>query len=352
MHVTQEPGVTIRDVADAAGVSVSTVSLTFNHPGRVREQTRRQVQRTVEELGFVPKAEAVARARRGVGRIGVLGPFTAHAAAGQRLNGVLRGVAGTDLEVVVFDHDSAVDSTEPFLTTLPRSGRLDGLLITSLAPRDEVIARLVDIAMPTVLIDGHHPGLSSVQTDDVAGGAIAGRHLAGLVDRSFGFLGERTQSDRHVSPSARRLAGFRQALDAAGYDLPGPAVAWAGRAFDEACDQAERLLSAIGSSAAVFASDDLLAAAVLHAARRRGLRVPDDVAVVGFDDSDLATVLDLSTVRQPLEESGEIAVRMLTEQIRRPGPARTTLLELELRPRGSTRVSPLSAKGPGSTRGS
>lgn len=329
--------VTIHDVADAAGVSVSTVSLTLNHPGRVSDTTRDRVLEVVDELGFVPKAEVVARARRAVGRIGILGPFTSHPAAGRRLNGVLRGVAGSDLEIVVFDQGSASDSPEPFLAGLPRSGRLDGLLIASLLPANAMIEELVQRELATVLIDARHPRLSSVHIDDVAGGRLAGEHLVSLGERTYAFLGELQQSDRYVSPAQRRLDGFRSALTEAGHELSLTSVAWSPRAFHEACGTAERLLREHDSPLprAVFASDDLLAAAVVQTARRAGLRTPEDVAVIGFDDNDLAGAMDLTTVRQPLEESGELAVRMLTEQLRRPGPARSTFLELELVLRGS-----------------
>ena len=329
--------VTIRDVADAAGVSMSTVSLTLNHPGRVSGRTRDQVLRVIDELGFVPKAEAVARARRGVGRIGILGPFTSHPAAGRRLNGVLRGVAGSDLEIVVFDYGSASDSPEPFLAGLPRSGRLDGVLIVSLLPEEAVIEELLKRDLPTVLIDARHPKLSSVHTDDVTGGRLAAEHLLSLGARNYGFLGERQQSDRYISPAQRRLDGFRAALNHAGQALPVTSIEWSPRAFGEASDVAERLLGEQGPPPwAVFASDDFLAVAVMQAARRAGLRTPEDIAVVGFDDSDLADAMGLTTVRQPLEESGEVAVRLMTEQLRRPGPARSTFLELELVRRGST----------------
>lgn len=328
--------ITIRDVAERASVSVSTVSLVLNHPGRVSDRTRRRVLDVVDELGFVPKAEAVARARRGVGRIGVLGPFTSHPAAGRRLNGVLRGVAGTDLEVVVFDHDSASDSTEPFLTSLPRSGRLDGLLVTSLLPGNDVVDRLLALPLPTVLVDAYDPRLSSVQTDDVAGGRLAAEHLIGLGPRSWGFLGESQRSEHHLSPAQRRLDGFRRVVHGAGYELADTAVVWTPREFTEACHNATRLLAALEAPAAVFASDDILAAAVVRSTDQAGLRTPTDVAVVGFDDSDLAHVLDLTTVHQPLEESGEVAVQMLLEQIRRPTAVRSAMLELGLVRRGST----------------
>jgi LacI family transcriptional regulator len=333
--VPQAGHITIRDVASTAGVSVSTVSLTINQPERVREDTRRRVRQVIDELGFIPKADAVARARRGVGRIGVVGPFTSHGAAGRRLNGVLRAITRTDLEVVVFDHDSAAERVNPFLTGLPHSGRLDGLLITSLVPQDDVVGRLLDQALPTVLVDGYHPRLSSVRTDDAAGGRLAARHLLESGGRSFGFLGEAQRSPRLDSPTQRRLDGFRQELLSAGHSLPDSAVVWTPRDFTAAGEHAVRLLSSVTRPAAIFASDDVLAASVVRAADQAGLRTPEDVAVVGFDDTDVARVLDLTTVRQPLEESGELATRLLLDHIRRPAPVSTTVLELSLVRRGS-----------------
>lgn len=334
--MTRSP-ITIHDVADTAGVSASTVSLALNHPGRVSDQTRQRVLEVIDELGFVPKAEAVARARQMVGRIGILGPFTAHAAAARRLGGVLRGAAGSDLEIVVFDHDSAADRQHHLVAGLPRWGRLDGLLIASLLPDEPLIEQLVDHGLPTVLIDARHPRLSSVHTDDVDGGRLAAEHLLSLGERAFCYLGELQQAGRDAAPAQQRLRGFREALNGSGRGNRPVSVAWTPRSFEQARETARQLLDDVTSAGprAVFASDDLLAAAVVQAAYRAGLRVPQDVAVVGFDDSDLANALDMTTVRQPLEESGELALQMITEQLRRPGPVRSTFLELRLVRRGS-----------------
>src|SRR3954447_12679967 len=98
---------TIRDVAGSAGVSVSTVSLVLNSPERVSDPTRQKVLAAVDALGFVPKAEAVARARRGVGRVGVLAPYSSYPSVARRLTGMLRAVGGRPVEVVLFDQESA-----------------------------------------------------------------------------------------------------------------------------------------------------------------------------------------------------------------------------------------------------
>jgi DNA-binding LacI/PurR family transcriptional regulator len=316
---------TIRDVAAAAGVSLSTVSLALNSPGRVSEATRRRVLDAVDELGFVPKAEAVARARRGVGRIGVLAPFSTYPSAARRVNGIVGAVGDRPLEVVLFDQESAARSSAPLLGSLPVTGRLDGIIVVS-RPLDPAVARRLS-RLPTVLVDVRHPGFDSVSASDEEGGRLVAEHLLAQGHRRFAFLGEAQESDAYVSPSQRRFAGFRAAL-------PGRPVAVlpASHRLSSAVTAARTLLSAEHRPTAVFAADDTLAAGALRAAHALGLAVPADVAVVGFDDGDLAEALDLTTVRQPLEESGRIALEMLLD---RPGPVREVSLGLELVARGT-----------------
>ncbi len=330
---------TIRDVAAASGVSVSTVSLTLNHPNRVAESTRRRVLAAADQLGFVPKAEAVASARRGVGRIGVVGPFSAYSAAARRLAGVLSGQDDTTFEVVVFDQESSARTMSPLLASLPRTGRLDGLLIVS-SPLDEsLVARLRQLDLPTVLVDGRHPSLSSVRTDDVAGGAMAARHLLSRGHRRCAFMGEEQRSLAYVSPTQRRLEGYRAVLGQAHRNLPEEMTTFAGHGLPAATAAARDLLDRPDRPGAVFAAADLLAAGVLRAARQLGLRVPDDVAVIGYDDGDLAEALDLTTVRQPLEATGRLALEQLQALSHRRGaasPVRDTVLELTLIERDTT----------------
>jgi len=324
---------TIRDVADEAGVSVSTVSLVLNSPERVTEPTRRKVLTAVDTLGFVPKAEAVARARRGVGRVGVLAPYSSYPSVARRLTGVLEAVGDRPVEVVLFDQESAARSSSPLLGSLPVTGRLDGIIVVS-QPLEEAIARrLSELRLATVLVDVRHPGFDSVHTDDTAGGRLAAEHLLARGHRAFGFLGEAQESDRYVSPSQRRLAGYRTALAEAGHPLR--EVRLTGHRVGHALTAARELLSGDDRPTAVFAADDTLAAGVMRAAHELGLAVPAEVAVVGFDDGELAEALDLTTVRQPLEESGRTAMELLLQRLDRPGAVREVALGLSLAVRGS-----------------
>ncbi|OEV26921.1 hypothetical protein AN219_23990 [Streptomyces nanshensis] len=329
--------VTIYDVASEAGVSISTVSLALNTPARVSEGTRRRVLQAADSLGYTPKSEAVAKARKGFGRIGVLAPYTSYPSVARRLSGVLRAVGDRPLEVVVFDHASAATSPSPLLDSLPLTGRLDGLIVMSLPLEESTARRLAGLGLPSVLVDVSRAGFDSVHADDAEGGRIMAEHLLERGYRSFGFLGEAQESDAYVSPGQRRLWGFRAALGEAGHRLPAENVHFTGHALDQAADAAQRLLSGPRRPAALFAGDDTLAAGALRAAQALGLDVPGELAVAGFDDSELAQAMGLTTVRQPLEESGHAATELLLQRMGgEPAAVREVKLRLELVRRGST----------------
>ena len=333
--------VTIYDVAAKAGVSISTVSLAMNAPTRVSAATRKKIYDAAEALGFEPKTEAVARARRGVGRIGVLAPFSSYASFGERLNGVLRAVRDQPLEVAVFDLESAAATTSPLLASLPLTGRLDGLIVMGMPLDDSIAERLRDLQMPTVLVEMIYEGFDAVHIDDTAGGRIVAEHLHRLGYQTFGYIGEEQRSHLYVSPSERRLAGFANTLAARGHTVDEGHIVLVQHRSDAADHAATRLLTTLSRPAAIFAHDDVLAAGVLRAARGLGLDVPRDIAIVGFDDSELARALDLTSVRQPLQESGRAAVQLLAERLHDPTrPIRDVSLKLQLMPRATTSPNP------------
>lgn len=307
--------VTIYDVAARAGVSISTVSQVINRPGRVNPRTRDRVLQAVEDLDFVPKAAAVSHARQGVGRIGVLAPFASYDSYRRRLMGVLAESDGTSRDVVVYDHESAAASAAPLLRILPATGRLDGLLIMGLPLDDALAENLVSRRLPTVLVDSSRPEFHTVNIDDDEGGAVAARHLLERGHRSFAFLQEPQESFEFLSQGQRRNRGFLASVAAAGGDpeavptvLTSNDVAGAARSLDA-------VLALRLAPTAVFAHHDVLAAGLVLECRRRGVRVPEDLAVVGFDDGPVAEAAALTTVRQPFEESGRLGARLLDDLV-------------------------------------
>jgi DNA-binding LacI/PurR family transcriptional regulator len=303
--------VTIYEVAQRAGVSIATVSHALNRPEKVRSTTRTRVLEIIDELQFVPKAAAVSQARKGVGRIGVLAPFTSYASYRTRLVGVLEEFAGEPVDVVIFDHSSVADSPSPLLGSLPTTGRLDGLLIMGVPLEDQMAERLLKRRLGIVLVDTTHTAFSSVNIDDEHGGHEVGRHLVARGHRQFAFISEAQRSTAYLSPGQLRLQGFTRALSEAGID--NDAVHWLITSNDvRGGREAVQDITALSKRpSAVFAHHDDLAAGLLSGLRNSGLRVPDDLAVVGYDGGELADALEMTTVRQPFAETGKIAASLL-----------------------------------------
>lgn len=332
-------GATIYDVAARAGVSISTVSLTLNQPSRVAAATRDRVLAAIDDLEFVPKTTAVARARTSLARIGVLAPFSSYGSYAERLNGVLEVARNQQFEVVLFDEKTAAASTSPLVSSLPITGRLDGMIVMSLPLSEDVVARLVNRRVPTVLLDTARPEFTSIVTDDSTGGYLAGRRLLDGGKRRIAFVMERKLSDDFVSQADHRLAGLRRACVDAGVD-PDAAIEVVSTTNDIAGGRqaAAQLLAGPGADQpfGIFAHHDLLAAGALQEVLAAGRAVPDEVAIVGFDDGDVAAALGLTTIRQPLRQSGAVAANALLELLGdRKVPTKRIELGLELVPRES-----------------
>lgn len=326
---------TIYEVAQAAGVSISTVSLALNHPDRVSERTRDRIISVAGELGYRPGATPSARAKRRAGRIAVLAPFSSYESYRTRLIGILDTFGADDVEVVVHDAPSVASAGSPLLATLPVRGDVDGLLIMGIPLADEGADRLRRWGPPTVLVDSAHPAFTCVTFDDEQAGFLLARHLLDRGHRHLGYLHEPQRSLSYVSPGMLRRDGMNRALAPAG-----------GRLDD--FDLAENDLSAARSFAADFLAlpdrptavichHDVLAAGFLAGLRAAGASVPAQVAVTGIDDGPLAEGLGLTTVRQPFAESGRQAAEILRSLIESPNHAvARTLLAPQLIVRETT----------------
>ncbi len=332
------PGkVTIYEVAERAGVSIATVSHVLNRPDRVGNSTRERVLDVVEEMGFTPKSTAVTLARKGVGRIGVLAPFTSYMSYGRRLNGVLEACADRSIDVVVFDVPSVASAPSPLLRTLPATGRLDGLLIMGVPLENAMAHRLANRKLATVLVDSRHEDLNWVNVDDEAGGYQVGTHLAQRGHSSFAYVSEGQRSTDYTSPGQLRRRGLMRAVHEAG--LGDDAMQWIITANNLASGRraAERILQLGNVPAAVFAHHDELAAGLLAGFRAAGRHVPDDIAVVGYDGTSLAEALDMTTVDQPLAETGRLAASTLLDMLDgNPRPVQHVDLTPRLIPRATS----------------
>jgi LacI family transcriptional regulator len=337
---------TIYDVAAHADVSISTVSRALNEPSSVRAATRDRVYAAVQELGFELRADAAARARKRSHRIGVRGMFTSHGSYLDRLQGILAAGKEEDCEIVVYDAESFVLHPH-VIDHLAIGGWLDGIILIDVPMSQALAERLTREAFKTVLIGISRPGFSCVDVDDVEGGRLAAEYLVGRGHRHCAFLGNRaamvdskevlrvdsvlrTESGSLLrTPEEERLEGFRGGLATAGIALPEEYVLTE-HVLPTARAAAHHLLALNPPPTAIFACADDLAAEVLKAVKERGLRVPDDVAVMGFDDREYAEFIGLTTVRQPLVESGRVAFDLLQDRLVTRSPGATTTIMLPL----------------------
>jgi DNA-binding LacI/PurR family transcriptional regulator len=312
---------TIRDVARVAGVSPGTVSRAINNSPLVNEHTRRRILAVVEELNYTPNV--VAR-RLSLGKtlaVAVIVPFFTRPSVSERLNGVVSLLSRSQYDLVIHN----VGTPEQRLTCfqdVPQSERADGVLVISLTPTDEEADTLANTDIPVVLIDAHHPTLNDVHhqvaVDDVAGGQAATQYLIDLGHRKIGFIGDPIDNPFNFTSSRDRYAGYQRALRRAEIPLRPEYYEEKPHGRHEARQSARKMLSLSDRPTSIFAASDTQAVGVLEAAREAGLRVPEDLSVVGYDDIELADIMGLTTCRQLLFESGRRGVERLLETLREP----------------------------------
>lgn len=310
---------TLRDVALRAGVSVATASRAMNGKHVVNAGTRQRILAVIDELGFTPSPAAQ---RLSLGRtqtIGVVVMFLTRPQTTERLRGVAAVLADSEFDLVIYNVES-LQKRDHYLQTLVQPKRVDGLLVMSLPPPDG-IGNLGPSPIPIVFVDVHTPSVATaprVIGDDVMGGARAGRHLLDLGHRSIGFVGDVAEDPYGFTSSRDRHAGFRAALDGAGLTIPPAWIGLGAHGRYEARDIAHRMLTGEHRPTAIFAASDTQAFGVLAAARDAGLRVPEDLSVIGYDDVEAADYVGLTTVRQHLFESGRRGAELLLAEIREP----------------------------------
>jgi DNA-binding LacI/PurR family transcriptional regulator len=331
---------TIRDVARLAGVGSGTVSRVINNSPKVDPGTRAKVLQAIAELDFHPSAMARRLSIGKTSSVGVVVPFMTRPSVIERLRGIEGALSTTGYDLVVFNVET-LERRNDVLAGLLRGDRVDGLILVGLSPTDAEVATLRNSGLATVLVDAYHPGLSRVVVNDVAGGRLATRHLLDLGHRRIAFLGGLPRVAFSFSASRLRQRGVRSALRAEGLDLPARYTILGDHGRARARELVRAALRADRPPTAIACASDTLALGALEAARDVGLEVPTQLSVIGYDDLEIAGYLGLTTIRQPLFESGVQGVRMLVARMATP-PARPTreVLEVELVRRSTTGPPP------------
>jgi DNA-binding LacI/PurR family transcriptional regulator len=326
---------TIYDVARAAGVSTATVSRALNGTGQVTPSTRAAIEAAVEELGYRPNTIARSLVTKSTQTIAFLLPDITNPFYAALVHGIQQYAIAHDFTMLLCTTEGSPEREEQYLELL-RSKQVDGALVDGLLLPPERIARFVKDGFPIVCLDRDIAARSVplVQVDNRLGGRLATEHLIGLGHRTIAHV----TGAQALRISEDRFAGFREAHQAHGLE-PSRLVA-EGRFTEEGgYEAAKALMRWRLDFTAVFAANDLSAIGVLHALAEAGLRVPDDVSVVGFDDLRLSafTTPPLTTIRQPAAQIAERATEMLIGLTRGKRVRRLRhLLEPELVVRRST----------------
>jgi DNA-binding LacI/PurR family transcriptional regulator len=305
---------TIRDVARQAEVGVGTVSRVLNDSPLVSADARKRVWSTIDELGYRRSSAARNLSLGRTQTIGVVAPFVSTRSVAERLRGVVGQLRERgDYDLLLFDVETLQQRADA-LRDFARSDRVDGLLVISLRLSDAEVESLRRDALPVVLVDVGHPALPRVVIDDVLGGEMATEHLLAKGHRRIGFVGDAPTPFGFTS-SERRRRGMCRALRRAGIEPQNLLEQRGPHGRDDARELADRLLRLPSRPTAIFAASDVQAMGVLEAAAALKLHVPGDLAVIGFDDIDAAASLGLTTVRQPLRETGAQGAGLLLSAI-------------------------------------
>ncbi|WP_230986679.1 LacI family DNA-binding transcriptional regulator [Cohnella fermenti] len=330
--------VTIKDVARCAGVSIATVSNVLNGTGRVSADTISLVQRAIKALDFSPSQAARNLKAKKSRLIAVIVPFAGRGVLHENpfywelVTAIEAGARSYQLHVLLV----GAEPEESF--SFVKERHLDGVIVIGASEGTEALARILQLNVPTVFLDSYlsDAALYQVLVDDEWGGCEGTKHLIGLGHRSIALLtGELRPRGVHEA----RYIGYRKALDEAGIGYRPNLVIEAPPSMEGGSSAAARIAELIGVTA-VFATSDVAAIGLMSGLGERGIAVPRDLSVVGFDDLHLGRFASppLTTVAQDIGGKGREAVRLLLAQMENGrAPSRLERLKVEMKVRRSAR---------------
>jgi len=307
----RKPTVTIQDVAQTAGVSVSTVSRVLNGKVDVASETQEHILAVIDELGYT--SNLAARSMRSLKKnlVGLIMPDIAYPFAIEVMKGVNRAIAESEFDLLLYTtgdvRKSGSASHEQKYVSLLNNSITDGVVIVAPAS-DEFSTHAPIVSVDPTVLDPDYP---SVHATNYQGALDAMEYLLTLGHRRIAIITGRPE----LESSNRRLMGYRNALEKAGIPVDESLVAPGDYTTETGALCARALLALPEPPSAIFASNDQTAIGVYQAAEELGLRIPDDLSVVGFDNISESRYMGLTTVDQFISEMGYVATRMLFKLI-------------------------------------
>jgi LacI family transcriptional regulator, repressor for deo operon, udp, cdd, tsx, nupC, and nupG len=302
--------VNMADVARAAGVSLATVSRALRDVPGVSPDTRDRIRRIAGELSYVVSPEASRLARRQTGRVAVVVPRTDIWFYGSMLGSMERAMRAAELDVLVYQVDGE-EQRMRFLRDLPARRKVDAVVLTALPMRQSEVDRLDMLGSHVVVAGGRVRDYPNVEVDDVEVGRLAVSHLLDLGHTTIAMIRTSDAEGAAWSSDVQRVRAWRETLAAAGHPPPDDLLMTVPYGPRAGADAVAQLLARDVPPTAVFAFSDELAAGAHQAVVEAGLRVPDDLSIVGVDGHPIAETLGLTTVEQDVAAQGEAVSRMV-----------------------------------------
>jgi len=305
---------TIYDIAKAANVSIATVSKVMNKSGRISDKTRKRVMDIMSEMNYQPSVVASALTKKRTYTIGLLIPDLANPFFAEIARSVEDRAQELGLNLVICNTDNNVDKEEKYIGLLKQKGA-DGIIMATGAHNQAIVKKLIQQKQTIAVIARDMPSLAvdAVLVDDFLGGYLAANHLIELGHRRIAVIAESMK----VISSRERVRGCSQAMAEADLPFDDHWVRESAFHVEDGKATAGDLLDEPQPPTAIFACNDLLAIGAIQAARERGMNVPRDLSVVGFDNTILATIIDppLTTIAQPIQELGRQVVDLIAQGI-------------------------------------
>jgi DNA-binding LacI/PurR family transcriptional regulator len=301
----------IEDVARQAGVSIATVSRALRGLPDVAASTRDRVLAAATELNYVPSPFAARLASGRTTTVGLVVPFVNRWFFAEVISTVEAALRQAGFDLLLYNLGDEKGRSR-FFDVMPMRKRVDGVLVASIVLDEAEFDALTELKRPVGLLGLQREGVLSTRIDDVAAARTAVDHLLELGHRRIGLIGGDTDDPMAFTPPLHRRDGYRDALHTVGLDADSDLEHLGYFTVDGGREATRQLLALHDRPTAIFAESDEMAYGALREIRDAGLRVPDDIAVIGFDDQPFSDLMDLSSMRQPVaEEALDITTRLL-----------------------------------------
>jgi len=309
----------IIEVAERAGVSPATVSRALRGLHHVNERTRKRVVEAAQELDYPIRPDLLPRSESSrTNTIGVIAPFLSRWYFSQSVAGVEQALREAGMDLLLYNF-AQIDARQRVFQQKKLIGKVDGLIVMSLRPTDKEFSQILGLGIPVALLGGIDDRCSCVSIDDIEAAETATQYLIDMGHTKIGLMVGTRELAFNFEVAALRKKGFLNALKRSGieFNLAYELIAdFDNHTAELAMDE---FLSRKDLPTAIFCESDEMAFGVIKSVRKRGLRVPEDISVIGFDDHEFAATLGLTTIAQPPRFLGQIAASQILAAIRKPG---------------------------------